>query len=121
MQTFYEFYNLKSLIKQPTCYKNPDKPLCIDFILTNVSHMFQSTCVIDGGLPDFHLMTVTVMRKTFNIYFSNETFRISPESNFSFEVYVVNDNGLEKFCKTTMDTLNKIVPTKKKPLMTKEL
>ena len=28
MQTFYDVYNLKSLIKQPTCYKNSDKPSC---------------------------------------------------------------------------------------------
>ena len=65
MQTFCEMYNFKSLIKQPTCYKNPDKLSCIDFILTNVPRMLQSTCVIETGLSDFHLMTVTVMRKTF--------------------------------------------------------
>ena len=35
MQTFSEMYNFKSLIKQPTCYKNPGKPSCNDFILTN--------------------------------------------------------------------------------------
>ena len=39
-QTFCEMYNFKGLIKQPICYKNPDKPSCIDFILTNVpSHV----------------------------------------------------------------------------------
>ena len=65
MQSFCESYNLKSLIKQPTCYKDPDKPTFIDLILTNVLRMFQSTCVIETGLSDFHLMTVTVMRKTF--------------------------------------------------------
>ena len=93
MQTFCEMYNFKSLIKQPTCYKNPDKPSCIDFILTNVPRMFQSTCVIETGLSDFHLMTVTVMRKTFKKvrpriinyksfkHFSNEAFRISLEKN----------------------------------------
>ena len=65
MKSFYENYHLKSLIKQPTCHKNPNKPTCIDLILTNVSRMFQSTCVFETGLSDFHLMTVTVMRKTF--------------------------------------------------------
>ena len=65
MQTFCEMHNFKSLIKQPSCYKNPDKPSCIDFILTNVPRIFQSTCVIETGLSDFHLMTVTVMGKTF--------------------------------------------------------
>ena len=41
MQSFGD--NLKSLIKQPTCYKNPNSPTCIDFILTNVLRSFQIT------------------------------------------------------------------------------
>ena len=36
MKSFCENYNLKSLIKQPTCYKIPNKPTCIDLILKNV-------------------------------------------------------------------------------------
>ena len=140
IQAFCESYNLKSLIKQPTCYKNPDKPTCIDLILTNVPRMFQSTCAIETGLSDFHLMTLTVMRKTFKKLspwiisyrsyknFSNETFRESLINNLSNEVFSNNDNGLEKFCKTTIDTLNLFAPMKKKyargnkmPFMTKDL
>ena len=125
MQSFCESYNLKSLIKQPTCYKNPDKPTCVDLILTNVPRMFQSTCVIETGLSDFHLMTVTVMRKTFKKLspriisyrcykdFSRETFRDCLVNNLSNEVFSNNDNGLEKFCKTTMDTLYLFAPIKK--------
>ena len=66
MKSFSENYNLKSLMKQSTCYKNPKKPSSIHLILTKVPHMFQSTCVIVTGLSDFHLMTLTDMRKTFN-------------------------------------------------------
>ena len=122
MKSFCENYNLKSLIKQPTCYKNPNKPT----ILTNVPRMFQSTCVLETGLSDFHLMTVTIMRKTFKKMrprvinyrsyrdFSNETFRVSLINNLSNEVFVNNDDGLQKFCKTTMDTLNSFAPIKKK-------
>ena len=65
MKSFCETYNLTNLIKQPTCYKNPDNPTCIDLILTNDPRTFQSTCVIETGLSDFHLMTLTIMRKTF--------------------------------------------------------
>ena len=64
-QTFYKVCNLKSLTKQPACYKNPDKPFRTDLILTNVLPMFQSTFVIETGLSDFHLMIVNVRRKTF--------------------------------------------------------
>ena len=65
MKSFFETYNLTNLIKQPTCYKNLDNPTCIDLILTNIPRTFQSTCVIETGLSDFHLMTLTIMRKTF--------------------------------------------------------
>ena len=139
MKSFCEMYNFKTLIKQRTCYNNPDKPSCINFILTNVPRMFQSTCVIETGLSDFQLMTVTVMRETFkNVrpriinyrsfkLFSNEAFRISLE-RLSREVYVNKNDGLEKFCKITIDTLNKVAPIKRKyvhgnqmPFMAKEL
>ena len=118
INSFCENYNLKILIKQPTLYKNPNKPTCIDLILTNVSHMFQSACVIETALSDFHLMTVTVKRKTFKKIrpkvinyrsyrdFSNAIFRVSLISNLSNEVFINNNDGLEKICKTTMDSLN---------------
>ena len=91
MKSLCENYNLKSLIKQPTCYKNPNKPTCIDLILTNVPRML--------------LMAVTVMRNTFKKkgprvinyrpyrYFSSETFRVSLINDLSNEVFVNNDDG----------------------------
>ena len=33
MNSFCFIYHLKSLIKEPTYYKNPEKPTCIDLIL----------------------------------------------------------------------------------------
>ena len=121
MKSFCEDYNLKSLIKQPTCYKNPNKPICIGIILTNVPRIFQSTCVIETGLSDFHLMIVTVMRTTFKKIrprvidyrscrdFSNETFRVSLINNLSNEVLVNSDDELEKLCKTTMVANNQLI------------
>ena len=35
MSEFCGIYNLYNLAKDPTCYKNPSKPTCIDLILTN--------------------------------------------------------------------------------------
>ena len=126
MKSVCENYNLKSLIKQPSCYKNPNKPTCIDLILTKVPRMFQSICVIETGLSDFHLMTVTVMRKNFKKIrpgvinyrcyrdFTNEPFRVSLINKLSSEVFVNNDDGLVKVCKTVMDILNSFALTKKK-------
>ena len=47
-------------------------------------------------------------------HFSNETFKIYLENNLPKEIYVNNDDGLEKFSKTNMDTLNKIATIKNK-------
>ena len=65
MQSFYDNYSLKSLIRQPTCCKNFEKKTCIDLILTNMPRSFQSKCVIETGLSNFHLMTLAIIRKNF--------------------------------------------------------
>ena len=67
MKTFCDSFSLASLIKQPTCYKIPSHPKCIKLILTNVPHSFQTTSVIETGISDFHLMTLTVIRKSFKM------------------------------------------------------
>ena len=65
MKSFWDNYSLKSLIRRPTCYESFEKPTCMDLILTNMSLRFQSTCVLEAGLSDFLLITLTVMRKNF--------------------------------------------------------
>ena len=65
MKCFCDNYNRKSLIKQPTCYQNLDNPTFIHLLLTNAPQSFQSRCVLETGLSDFHLMTLTVMRNSF--------------------------------------------------------
>ena len=65
MKVFRETYGLNSLIKVPTCYKNPGKPSCIDLLLTKRPKSFQNSSVVETGLSDFHKMTVTVMQTTF--------------------------------------------------------
>ena len=59
---FCEIYNLKHLIKDNTCFKNPTKPTCIDLIVTNKSKFFQDTMVIETTLSYFHKMSATVMK-----------------------------------------------------------
>ena len=65
MKSFCESYNLTNLIKQATCFKSPKKPSCIDLILTNRPKTFQTTCVIETGLSDFHRLTVSVLKMHF--------------------------------------------------------
>ena len=65
MIDFCELINLSSLIDKPTCYKNFDKPTCIDLILTNKPSYFQHSNVFETGLSDFHLLTVTEFKMGF--------------------------------------------------------
>ena len=58
-------YHLKDIIKQKTCYKNPDRPTCINLILTNSSRSFQDTYAVDTELSDFHKLVVTVLKLYF--------------------------------------------------------
>ena len=58
-------YDLKSLIKEPTYYKDQNKPSCIDLILTTKPRSFQHSCIIETSLSHFHKMTVTVMKTFF--------------------------------------------------------
>ena len=59
-------YNLKNLIKEPTCFKNIDNPIIIDHILTNHPKSFHSSSVYETGLSGFHKSTLTVL-KTFHV------------------------------------------------------
>ena len=65
MNDFCESYNLHSLIRESTCYKNPENPSCIDLFLTNSPNSFQNSGVVETGLSDFHRMLVTVMKTSF--------------------------------------------------------
>ena len=53
MINFCNSYSLNSLIKQSTCFKDPENPSCIDLILTNKPGSYQKTSVIEMGLFDF--------------------------------------------------------------------
>ena len=46
MKSFCENYGLRNLINQPTCYKNPTSPICIDLFLIDVPRSFQSACAL---------------------------------------------------------------------------
>ena len=59
---FCEIHNTKNIIKEKTCFKNPENPTCIDLILTNRPRSFQDSTVVETGLSDFHKMRVTVMK-----------------------------------------------------------
>ena len=59
---FCEIYNTKNIIKEKTCFENPENATCIDLILTNRPRSFQDSTAVETGLSDFHKMCVTVMK-----------------------------------------------------------
>ena len=67
MTSFCTLFKLKSIVKEPTCYKNPENPSCIDLFLTNCPRSFQNTCLYETGLSDFHKLVVTILRTIFEL------------------------------------------------------
>ena len=65
MAEFCDMYNLKNLIKVPTCFKNPSNPSSIDLMLTNRIRSFQNSIAIETGLSDHHKMNITVLKSFF--------------------------------------------------------
>ena len=54
MKTFGGIYKLRNLIKEPTCFKNPENPIS-----------YCQTYVMETWLSDFHKMIVAVMKMPF--------------------------------------------------------
>ena len=65
MSEFISVYSLRNLVKQKTCFKNPENPSCIDLILANSPRSFQNSNVFETGLSDFHKLTTTVLKQYF--------------------------------------------------------
>ena len=68
MKEFCNLKGLKNLINEPTCHRNSGKPACIDLILTNQPTLFQHKAVLETGVSDFHLLTVTKFKMRFQKY-----------------------------------------------------
>ena len=124
MDDFCHLYNLKSLIKDPTCYKNPTNPSCIDLMITNQPKCFCHSQVIDLGLSDYHSLTITMLKSNFEKQeprvikyrdyrnFSNELFHNVLVQELSTKD--VSTDNFSGFQNTVFDILNKQAPLKEK-------
>ena len=68
MIDFSQACNMENLVNKFTYYKNPNKPTCIDLMLTNKSRFFKNSSVLQTGLSDSHKMILTVTR----VYFAKQ-------------------------------------------------
>ena len=95
MLDFCNVYNLESLSNTPTCFKNPENPSCIDFLLTNSKNNFNETLVLESGLSDFRKLDVSILKSYYKKeapkviiyreykYFDNENFSNELENELS--------------------------------------
>ena len=108
LEEFCASYNFKNLIKQPTCFKNPDNPTLIDHILTNHPKSFHSSSVYETGLSDFHKLTLTVL-KTFHVKHKPKIIQYRDFSHFdnaSFRADLLQNHLRKMFCLENLKNLN---------------
>ena len=138
MSEFCNIYNLRNLVNEPTCFKNPLNPSSIDLILTNKSKSFQNTFAMETGLSDHHKMVITILRSIvqkqapccirYRDYKQYDSFIFSNELNRVLKNIQVENINYDTFQSVFMQLLNKHAPMKKKfvrannaPFMTKQL
>ena len=83
------------MINKSSCYKNPEKPSCINLILTNCLSSFQHSCIMETGLSDFYKIVTTIMKTTFR--------KIEPK--------VIKYRGYKYFAMILLGSLYKILFT----------
>ena len=98
-----KIYSYKNLIKDNTFFKNLEKPICIDLIITNRPKCFQISLTLETGLSNFHKITLTVMKVFYrkqkptiityrsNKHFSNEVFMADVQNRTSQVISENND------------------------------
>ena len=135
MKEFCSLNGLKNLINEPTCYKNSEKPTWIDLIPTNQPTLFQHNTILDTGLYDFHLFTVTEFKINFQKckphIFTYRNYKNYDNDVFSSEIQSscsLNEMDLGLFKESIFCIFNKHGPIRKKylraneaPFITKEL
>ena len=126
---------LKNLINKPTCYKNSEKPSCIDLTLTSQLAFFQRSTVLEIRLSEFHLFTVTEFKMSFQKCKSHiityRNYKNYDNDVFRSEIQLfcsLNETDLDPFTESIFCIFNKHASIRKKylrvieaPFMTKEL
>ena len=135
LSDFLDEFHMKNLVKEPTCFKNPENPSCVDLFITNFHRSFMKTTTSSTGLSDFHKMIITVMRTTFPksephvityrdcSKFNNDNFKRDLENELKKHSF-----QYDKFEQAFLNTLElhapqkpKVVRANSKPYVNKEM
>ena len=126
VRDFCQIYGCKNLIKDNTCFKNPEKPSCIDLIITNIPKCFQNSVTLETALSDFHKMTLTAMKVFYkrskanhNTYcnykhFSNEVFMADVQNRISQVTSENNDLEFDLFKAALNGAIQRHAPIKQR-------
>ena len=120
---------MKNIVKQKTCFKNPDRPSCIDLILTNSSKSFQDIFTVETGLSAFHKLVATVLNlyflkqehniQTFRDYKRSQNDLFRSELDYELSKLDVCNLEFEHFSNIFIEVLNKRARIKKEILKSK--
>ena len=106
VRDFCQIYGCKNLIKDNTCFKNPEKLSCIDLIITTRLKCFQNSVILETELSYFYKMILTAMKVFYKKgkltiiayhsykHFSNEVFMADVQNRVS---QVTSKNNVFKF------------------------
>ena len=117
---FCRLYGLTCLIKEPTCFKNPENPSCIDLMLTNRRSCLQNSLTVETGLSDFHKLTVTVLKTSFRKMppkiIKYRHYKTNSAAVFNYELPSIPqfDTSNDKFVMKAMEILDRHVPLKQR-------
>ena len=123
-ENFLYQHELKSLVKEKTCFKSISKPSCIDLFLTNNPLSFQSTKTASTGLSEFYKLVQIILKTSIfknkpreiqyrnYKYFNSRKFNRDLKEEFSRE-YVDSCSKLDEIF---LKVLNRHAPLKKKML-----
>ena len=126
VRDFCQIYGCKNLINDNTCFKNPEKPSCIDLIITNKPKCFQNSVTLEKGLSGFHKMTLTVMKVfhkkqkptiiTYRSYkhFSNKVFMDDVQNRISQVTSENNDLEFDLFKAALNEAIQRHAPIKQR-------
>ena len=124
LRNFCDLYKPKNLVKEPTCFKNPDNPSCIGLFLANCSRSFQDTQVTETGLSDFHKVNLRSFKMVFTkqkheiIFYRNYkkfgNLKLKEALNRELMKHDLNNIYYENFPEIVFSILNAHAPLKKK-------
>ena len=124
--SFCELSEVKGIINQSTCCKNPTNPSCIDLFLTNSINSFQKSTVVETGLSDFHRLIVSVIKSyspkrtpdivPYRKYTNFDMDKFIEEISFNLAKHNLQELTREAFISMFNTVFEKHAPLKKKYL-----